>query len=199
MRLLLVIGVIAGLVGVASAQPGNTPPSSWAPQPPLATTTGPVPGEKSPGLALGLSLGGTALSIALTAADDDSDSGASLGAIGGIGLWVAPSFGHWYSGKMWTPGLTARLAGTGAAVIGALMLVTCIDSDGDCDSEGPGIVLLLGGAGAIVGGGIYDIATAPEEARKYNARLREQSATRQWALTPSVSRDRAGFVLGGRF
>jgi hypothetical protein len=205
MRALLVIGIIISVTvtaGVASAQPGNTAPGSWAPPPPPpTTTTGPVAGEKSPGVALGLSLGGTVLSIALASADDGSDPDNTLGTIGGIGVWIAPSFGHWYAGKAWTPGLTARFAGAGAVVIGAVMLIGCYDSeDNGCEDEsgGTGIVLLYGGAAAFVGGVVYDIATAPGQARKYNERLRERS-TRQWALTPTVSHDHAGLVLGGRF
>ncbi len=71
--------------------------------------SGPVAGEKSEGTALALSLGGTVASLAMLAVGENQTND-GLGAIGGIGIWVAPSFGHWYAGKLWTQGLTLRLA-----------------------------------------------------------------------------------------
>jgi hypothetical protein len=158
--------------------------------------SGPVAGEKSEGTALALSLGGTAASLAMLAVGENQAND-SLGVIGGIGIWVAPSFGHWYAGKPWTHGLTLRLAGAGAIVVGAVLLISCIDGEGDCE-DGPLVVLLVGGAGAFVAGGVYDIATAGSSVRAHNQRLRVQAAG-GWSIAPMVRPDRAGLTLSGRF
>jgi len=116
-------------------------------------------------------------------------------------MWFGPTTGHWYAGRAWTGGLTARFVGVGAAVLGVIMVLDeCFDScdnNGD-DSVAVGAVLLYGGSAAILGGAIYDIATAPRSVRQHNQRLRERSAG-GWALSPTLGRGRVGFALGGRF
>jgi len=195
------IAIALAVADTAAAQPGNAPiapppppPPGYAPAPP--PVTGPIAGEKSESTALALSLGGTIASIGLMAIGE-SQNNDDLGAIGGIGVWVAPSFGHWYSGKLWTNGMTLRLAGAGAVVVGAVMLIGCIDSENSCE-DGPAVVLFVGGAGAFVAGGVYDIVTAPRSAREHNESLRLRAAG-GWAITPVVTHDRAGLVFGGRF
>lgn len=176
------LALIALLATGAAAQPGNTPPNL------------PVRGERSAELAAALSLGGTALSIGLIAA---SDGGDDLAMYGVLGLAVTPSLGHWYAGKWWTHGMTARLAGATATLVGGVMLFACIDSDEDC-SVAPAVVLLYGGMGTFVIGGIYDIATAARSAHQHNDRLRARAGA-SWAITPVVAPDRAGVALSGRF
>jgi hypothetical protein len=186
--------------GRAAAQPGNTAPGAWQPPPPPPpTVSGPIAGEKSASVALTLSLGGTVGSYVLAVAGGELQN-EGLSTVGALGIFVAPTFGHWYAGKAWSDGLTMRLAGTGAMVVGAIILLGDCGFEGDCDDGDVvgGAILIYGGAAAFVAGGIYDIATAPGQARKYNARLRERAA-RGWALAPSVSRDRAGLVFSGRF
>ncbi|MBZ0230852.1 MAG: hypothetical protein K8M05_00750, partial [Deltaproteobacteria bacterium] len=157
---------------------------------------GPVAGEKSPTTALALSLGGTLASFALVAAAESRDND-DLAAAGGIGIWIAPSFGHWYAGKLWTDGLTWRFAGAGAVLVGAVILLSECFNEDDCN-EGPGFAFVYGGMAAFAVGGVYDIVTAPGSARAHNKRLRARAAGR-WALTPVVTSDRAGLVLGGSF
>jgi hypothetical protein len=197
---LVVLVVLVGSVGRVDAQPGNAPPpppSGYAPAPP-PPASGPVAGEKSPGTALLLSLGGTVASLALMGVAEGAQND-GIGAVGGIGVWVAPSFGHWYSGKLWTDGLTLRFAGAGAIIVGAVLLIgDCINDEVGCDDETPAFVLIVGGAGAFVAGGIYDIATAPGAAHRHNERLRAR-ASYGWAVAPMVTRDRAGLVVGGSF
>lgn len=200
----VVLVVLMVSATVASSQPGNTPlgggptygPAPVPPPPP--PVAGPIPGEKSPGIALALSLGGTVGSYVLAVAGGETQSD-ELSSMGAIGVFLAPSFGHWYAGKGWTDGLTLRLAGVGGMMVGLILLLGDCGFEGDssCD-EAPGTVLMVVGAGAYVGGTILDIATAPGQARKYNERLRERAAN-GWALSPVVTGDRAGFVLSGRF
>ncbi len=203
LALLMVATILTADGATATAQPGNAPLAApWAPAPPVV---GPVAGEKRESTALWLSLGGTVASIGLLAlaentANDSTGSGDladGLGTVGAIGLWFAPSAGHWYAGKLWTTGLGLRLAGAGVALVGVVLLVGCIDSDNTCD-EGAAAVLMVGGAAAFVGGGIYDIATAPTSVREHNDRLRGNLG-RGWSVAPSVRRDGAGLVVGGRF
>lgn len=193
----LVVAVVCLLAagGDALAQPGMTPVAPPAGEP--ASAPGPVAGEKSESLALGLSLGATVGSIALASFAEKNDSD-ELDLAAAAGIWFGPTVGHWYAGKAWTPGLTARFAGAGAIVLGALMLIgDCFDCTED-DNVAAGIVLMYGGAAAFVGGAVHDIATAPRSARRYNARLRARAAAR-WSVAPTVGRGRAGLVVGASF
>jgi hypothetical protein len=210
MRASFVVGiaVVGALYARAAAQPGNTPPPP-PPQPPPyqpyptpppapPPVAGPIAGEKSPGMALALSLGGTVGSFALASVGGGVENDA-LATIGGLGMWVAPSFGHWYAGKLWTHGLTMRMAGAGAIVVGAVLLIDdCVNDEVGCDGETPGFALIIGGAGLFVIGGVYDIVTAPTSAHRYNERLRARTAG-GWAVAPVITQERAGLVLGTRF
>jgi MFS family permease len=199
------IGLCA-VAGTERAQPGNAPPPPppvYAPPPPPPgypvppPASGPVAGEKSPGVALALSLGGTVGCVALGGlADTTGNDG--LATAGGLCLWVAPSFGHWYAGTWWTTGMTLRTAALGGLVVGAALLFDeCVNDEVGCD-EGISTAVLLGAAFTFIGGIVYDVATAPGAARKHNRRLRERAAY-GWTLAPVVTPDRAGFVLRTRF
>ncbi|HUQ01897.1 MAG TPA: hypothetical protein VM261_05340 [Kofleriaceae bacterium] len=185
----------------ARAQPGNTPVTApaygpYAPAPPAPT--GPLPGEKSPGIAMTLSLGGTIASyVLIVAADEGQNDG--LATLGALGVFLMPTSGHWYAGKVWTDGLTLRAAGIGAVFVGAMIALGDCGFESECDDEGPAIAMLILGTGAYVGGTVLDIATAPGQARRYNARLRERATAGSWAIAPTISRDGGGLVLGGRF
>jgi hypothetical protein len=194
----LIVGIALGaLAGVAGAQPGNTPVYAPPPPPGPAPVTGPLPGEKSPGVAVTLSLGGTVASyVLLVAAEETQNDG--LATLGALGVFLMPTAGHWYAGKLWTDGLTLRLAGIGAVFVGTLLLLDC-GLEGNCEDEGPATAMFVLGAGAYVVGSVLDIATAPAEARTYNARLRERTTAGSWAIAPVVSHNGGGLVLGGRF
>lgn len=192
--------VMLATAGRGEAQPGAAPAQQPAPTPAAA----PMSDAKSPGTALALSLGGTIASYTLLAlSDDDSDGGDDntlMGTAGALGIWLAPSLGHWYAGETWTRGLSWRLGGTAAMFTGVIWALTCYGDDGEDDSDDDDCigawVLLAGGAGAFVGGTVHDISTAPAAARRANERRR---AELQFTVAPTLGHNRAGFAVGGRF
>jgi hypothetical protein len=191
MRAALVAFVLAVGVGIAPAvaQPALTPPAEVPP----TSARGSV---KSENTALALSLGGTLGTIALWGIGGASENGAMLTA-GSLGIWVAPSFGHWYAGEGWTTGLSWRVGGAGAAVFGLMWTaVDCMNSDCN-DTLHPGMALAIGGGVAFLGGIVHDVATAKRAAREHNARLagRLQDVT----VRPTLGKGATGFTLSGRF
>lgn len=202
------IAVLAA-AATAHAQPGASPVAAPPGPPPPAYTPAPYGApppqieinEKSPGTALILSLGGTVASFAIAASGTEN---ALLGTTAGLGMWLAPSFGHWYVGDGWTTGLTYRMAGGAAVAAGAIWVVSqCVSHDGgggsgdDCGTGG--FALMIGGGAAFFGGMIYDIATAPGAARRHNERQRQRATQYQYSVTPTIGGDRVGFAVGGRF
>ncbi|MBP9207766.1 MAG: hypothetical protein KBG28_27630 [Kofleriaceae bacterium] len=173
--------------GPAAAQPAMTAPAAPAP---VDADAEREDGPKSPGTALLYSLGGTAAALALSTAGanapEGSAAGGAMSTVGALGLWLAPSFGHWYAGNGFTKGLGLRLAGGGVATLGIIGFVGCAFSsghgDGGSDCTVPGL-LMLSGAGMFVGGAAHDIATAPREARRYNAR---HAAARRYTSVQAV-------------
>jgi hypothetical protein len=136
------------------------------------------PEPRDEGTATLLSVLGTAgplVMLAATAALVEKDglerSSATLGVLSIASLYALPSAGHWYSSKAWTRGFAIRTAGV---VIGGLALVAVI-KNADCHcfcDDGDSNVYLMGFGGAIVvGGAVYDIATASSRARAVNARM----------------------------
>jgi hypothetical protein len=189
MRAVLVALVLVVGIAPAAAQPALTPVS----EPEVPPTSGSL---KSENTALALSLGGTLGTIALWGIGGASENGAMLTA-GSIGIWVAPSFGHWYAGEGWTTGLKWRIGGAGAAVFGVMWTaIDCMSSDCN-DTAHPGMFLAIGGGVAFVGGIVYDVATAKRAAREHNARItgRVQDVT----MRPTFGSGTTGFALSGRF
>jgi hypothetical protein len=202
MRAVLVCLVLVIAPALAVAQPSNSPLNT----PAGAGTAAPVPAPaeavsgtyKNPSTALALSLGGTLGSMALIAVGGTSEELGGLSAAGSLGLWLAPSFGHWYVGKGWTPGLKWRLAGAGAVTLGIMWIVTdCIGSSCTDDFH-PGAMLAIGGGVAVVGGMVHDIATAPAAAREHNARL-DAGRIQNVTVRPTLGSGRAGLAVSGRF
>src|SRR5262245_14235776 len=100
--------LLLALAGSATALAGGAPLAT-APPPP-ARAGAPL----SEGVALSLSLGGTLASwgllIGAVYLDDRAPSAARLGgAIGAVGVVIAPSVGHGYAGKLFTRGMKLRL------------------------------------------------------------------------------------------
>lgn len=185
--------------GGASAQPSQSPLNTPADM--GAAAPAPVPAvaargsRKDPNMALALSLGGTLGSLALISLGDATEN-ETLGTAGALGIWLAPSFGHWYAGQGWTTGLKWRLAGTAAATAGIMWFaVECIP--GCDDGAHPGLLLAIGGGVAFVGGVVNDIATAPRAAREHNARI--EGWLRDVTVRPTFGSGRAGLAVGGRF
>lgn len=199
---------LAAAAATAHAQPGATPAGAPPPAPPPPATYAPYAppppqieiNEKSPGTALILSLGGTVAAFAIGGVANEN---ALLGTASGLGVWLAPSFGHWYAGDGWTTGLTYRMAGGAAMAAGAIWVLSeCSlghDNNGGDDCGEPGFALIIGGAAAFVGGMVYDIATAPGAARRHNERQRQRVMQYQYAVTPTIGGDRVGLAIGGRF
>jgi hypothetical protein len=194
--------IVLALPAVAGAQPGAAPlaPPGMAPPPPsLAPPTYAEAlerdgDEKSEAVALGLSIAGTAAGYAMMYAvieDDAHNEGLTL-ATSAV-LWLGPSAGHWYGGKVLTRGLGIRTAGAGLAFIGAMMEFSECFLETDC--EEPEAAKLLVGLGAIgwVWGTLDDIVTAPGRVRRYN------DAHRRVAVVPTLTRDSAGLALAGEF
>lgn len=151
---------------------------------------------KNPNTALALSLGGTIGSFALIGIGGAAENG-PMSTIGSVGVWLAPSFGHWYAGDGWTTGLKWRLAGAGAATLGIMWVaVDCIGSGCEDDFH-PGLMLAIGGGVSFFGGMVHDIATAPRAAREHNARI--EGRLRDVTVSPTFGSGRAGVALSGRF
>lgn len=195
----LVAGItVTALAAPASAQPALTPlvePAS-APREPLATPAD----AKSPTTAILLSLGGTAGSLALMVAGANS-SGAnadSLVTVGLLSTLVTPSLGHWYAGHYLTGGMAMR-AGGGVLVIAGLAqaLGSSLDSEnsGSGDNGDSGAAMFLVGAGLYVGGALYDIATAPSAAERWNTTHLQLAPT----MVSSGTHTTVGLGLGGSF
>ena len=125
------------------------------------------PDSKNPSVALGLSITGTVIGAAMMVPSGDKFSASS--AIGAGFLTIGPSFGQWYSGRILTPGLGVRALGVIAAGAGfATDFFGCQDSSGSCPDHDKGVALIAIGGALVIGGAIWDIATAPSSAREWN-------------------------------
>jgi len=156
----------------AAAQPGLADP-----RPPAVDDSD----DKSPGLALSLSLLGTAASYATLIAAGDSDS-EGLWLLGLTGIVVGPSLGQFYAGET-SRGLTHSLFRVGAAAVIVAGLVLTLDDcwgeEGDCDgSAGPAIAI----GGMVLGGvsTVYSIVDSPAAAVRHN-----EARRRRFVLTPT--------------
>jgi hypothetical protein len=168
LRPLVLVFVVSVLMSPsAHAQPGKPAPAAVAK----------VPSRKSPGFAVGLSLGVTAGAIAIAAVSNGGKGGL---AIGSAGLLVGPSTGLWYAGKVASVGTGVRVAGTTALLGGLVWAAGChdviLDEQGqflgheDDDCSGPGAVVAMG-AVAMLAGTIWEIVDAHDTAREHNRRL----------------------------
>lgn len=187
-------------------QPQPQPPPTYAPQPtyaqpPVAPVV--VPHDTvDPDVAMGISLGATAVSWGLLIAgsrDSTSssrqDTNQAIATVGAIGTLFAPSFGHWYAHDGLTRGLGLRLGGVAVATLGLAIAFNDAfgDSESGNDDVGTGTGLMLLGAGLYLGGTIDDIATAGSAARKYNARFDNVG------VIPTMNQHGGGLSVVGRF
>jgi hypothetical protein len=108
-----------------------------------------------------------------------------------VGL-VTPSLGQFYAGHYLTYGMAARAAGAALLVGFAETYQPCIGL-GTCH-EGTGWMAPIGLL-AYLGGTIYDLGTAPAEARRWNQRHLSMSPT----ALPSTSGPAMGVAIGGAF
>lgn len=191
----LVVAAVLAAPLAAAAQPGLTDPV--APPPPVDES-----GDKSPGLALGLSLLGTTAGYAtlFAAADSESDG---LWLLGFGGIVVGPSLGHFYAGELGR-GVNHSLVRVGAAgVIFAGALVTfadCWGGDEEDSCSGAGPAIMVGGAVLGIGSSLYSIVDSPAAARRHNEARRKHRLV--VAPAPVVGPDRStgyGVALGAQF
>jgi hypothetical protein len=187
---LVIALVLAGLAGDAAAQPGMTP---IEPAIPAAAEQGERLDERT---ALWLSLGGTAASWGLLALSSQLDDGAeaTMGMVGLIGTYLAPSAGHWYAGSYLTRGLGVRTVAVASIFLGATRTVTACVDGGSCGGASElGPALLVGGLVLYAAGTIDDILAAPGKARRHNQRLRAM------ALAPMATPRGGGLAVAGAF
>ena len=183
----------ASTLGPAQAQ-GSVAPSPFVAQMPEAQ---PDIDRVSPGVALTLSLLGTAVGYgALIGGLDNSQN---LMLVGYAGIVAGPSIGHFYTGEYGRGLLTTGVRGLGFLAMGlgaSLTLRDCWD-DEPCANNGPAI--FWAGALTTIGTTIYSIVDSRRSARRVNERNR-----RKLALTPApvVGPDRSmgmGMTLSGSF
>jgi len=162
--------------------------------------------------ALWWSLGGTigayglmVLSGTLARNNSSSNTAELVGTVGSIGVFLAPSFGHWYAGKYWTRGLALRLGSIGV-LFGGLLIALSSDpcplfgghDTASCDSGSTpdtiAIATVIAAGGMFVWGTVDDIVDAPRRVRRMNA-----EAGYTLSLAPLRSRDATGIALVGRW
>jgi hypothetical protein len=150
-------------------------------------------GPRDPATA-GLLSGGITFAGGLVVAMAVDRDSAALGALGGTGLALGPSTGHWYAGEVVNPGLGVRVGGLAVAALGATMIHDGRGADGACDSTRcrVGTGLAVAGPVLVAGGTLYEILTAPGAARAHNRR-------RALGVTPAALDDGFGFTVAGNF
>lgn len=174
---------------------GAVDPQRFAPPSTVQVHSAPVDLERlNPSTAAALSVVGTLGGLALTVfGSQNSSMRTPMVLLGLAGIAIGPTLGHIYSHHTWNLGLGMRLAGLAAGVIGAALMLQCIDG---CSAGGStrdqadlGVALFMVGGSSYVVGTIYEIATAPGAADDYN---RDHGV----ALTLAPLRGRDGMVPG---
>ena len=155
--------------------------------------------QRSPSVAVGLSLGVTTAGVVtLIASDQPTTTWLGLGA-----LYLGPSAGQWYAGELGGLGLGARGLGGVAALYGLSLVLQSedhcdLDDCGEQDSSRglamTGKALMLAGAGLWVGSSIADVIFAKRAADRWNARRAVTIAPT--AIGPGHA---PGLVIGGTF
>lgn len=163
LSVMLLVSMMIGTSATAQLAPGPDTTGADRGRSDPVTQTDPSPriDTKSPGWATTYSMAGTLL----------------LAPVFGSGLIVGPSFGHFYADntRQAITGIGLRVGGGTAFVAG----LTSIDQD----SEVAGAIGLAG-LSVVLGSALYDIQTAGDAARAYNARHRRQAL-----LLPTADRN----------
>lgn len=173
----LVVAICLATSSVAFAQaPGETSPQMFVQAAPLEP-------PKKVWVAYMWSLGATTIPLTIGAlAMPESGEGRRADIAGGLmtaALVLGPSVGHWYADGEITPGLMLRTAGAGT-IAGIVLLQP--------DNDVMGIMAMVLGAHAIIGGTVWDFVTLPRSVRRYN---------RAHQITPAVMP--GGIAVAGRF
>ncbi len=209
MRAVLVPAVLLALSHPATAQPSLTPVASPPPafgsageHVPSGYQTQEKPAEyKNPNTATLLALGASAVGVGGIALGYQMRDGGDtpIMMLGALVVVFGPSSGDWWAsgGARFTPGLALRLAGASIMGLGLARAVdqSCIGDTCQVPLEDTQSNALLGiGAATVIGGMIYDIATAGRTAERHNASLR---LAPQLVTTPRGTG--AGFGISGAF
>lgn len=184
-------GGAPGVSGDYDSPPGMTPVM----QPTVAAQSGQAP--KSEDTAFALSLGGTAASAALIVGGFSSNN-AGLALAGMASSLVTPSLGQWYAGKPLTAGMGIRAASAVATIVGFGEALSCLDEE-NCQTPDSAAYLLFGGLAGYAVGTIYDLATAKDAAREYNAKHGWRVTVAPTALRTASGQSTMGVGIGGSF
>ena len=193
MTRLVSVLVLFALTSAAAAQaPGQTPPATTA-----------AVREKNPSDAVLISVGTTLAGFALTAA---SEGNGGLFLLGFGTMYVGPSTGQWYAGRLGGIGLVTRTLGgvlflSGFSKIDAQQGNDCLGyTDQECadaearwhHEEKVGEYLLYTGAGLWVGSTLFDFVMAHRAATAWN---REHQLSIAPALMPAAGGRATGLTL----
>ncbi len=154
--------------------------------------------DKSPALALGLSVGSTVGGFVLVGAiAGDSEAPRELLLPGVLAVVTGPSWGHVYTGDY-----DLAIGGTVLRLVGAAMVGEgrgkCVDNNSDdidhpCSYENKTPGLIAAGTILIVGTALAEMIDSPYAAKRYN---REHAVT----LTPTTTTNGGyGLALSGSF
>jgi hypothetical protein len=130
-------------------------------------------------------------------ADGDDDEAAAQGVMitSAALAWFGPSFGHWYTGRVFTRGLGLRAAGAGTAFVGAMWAFSeCGILEENCENSGGPAVVAIAGLGLWIWGTVDDITSASGAVRAYNRGL-----VSDVAVVPMIRGDGGSVALTGRF
>ena len=185
---------------LARADDNDDPPGMTAPMtaPASMSTGASTEAPKDETTALELSLGGTAASAALVIIGGETDSAGMISA-GLLSSLLTPSLGEWYAGKLVTPGMGIRAASAVVTVVGIAASLKCLDAEDSCHTDASAPILLGAGLLGYAGGTIYDIATAPREARRYNERHGLRLTLAPTPLRTPSGQATMGVGIGGTF
>jgi hypothetical protein len=146
--------------------------------------------EKSHDLAVGLSLGGTALGVGmfLVAANRSGSASGEQALLGATSLVIAtgPSWGRWYAGELSLPTIGIR-----TVTIATVALFASASGD-----EPPPSSFFKGCAFIIAGTTLYDIYRAKTDTDEYNVRHSDRSNQMTYSINPVVVPSTKG-VIGG--
>lgn len=192
MRPVMILVVLLARSLPAVAQPALTPPTPVTPAPDPAD-------EKSPSVAVALSVGVTAAgAVTLMASDSHTASMIGFGAI-----FLGPSTGQWYAGELGLLGIGARALGGVGMVYGLseVLQSECDAEDGeDCSGASRrgqlGALMMIGGASLWVGSSIADVIFAKRAADRWNQR---HGLTVAPTAFTSGGQQMPGLVVAGRF
>ena len=158
------------LAGLLAAGGGVLPASAQRPAPPegdipIRAGDSGADKRKSPILAFGLSLGGTAVPLLASAFAVDTRDKAGLWA---VGLSLGPSLGNYYAENRRRVKRGLKIRGIGASITGVGMVLMLGAVFGGEKAETVALWVTGAGFGTVAGGAAYDIVTAWDSATDYN-------------------------------